>query len=540
VVLVAPSKVKTCFAPKLDFSCTNNIVEYEALILGLQKLRAMGIRRAILKTDSQVIAGHVDKSSKARDPKLEKYLDAVQRLEASFEGFSVKNIPRGENEYADLLAKSAAHGLPLPSEVFFEAIKAPSVELMERAVLTISPVHTEDWRTEIISFLQGNCLSSDEAYNKRMEARTRPYVVIEGELYKHGVCSPLLKCLSRTEGMELMKEIHAGLCGSHIGSRPLLGKVFRQGFYWPKAASDAAELVQKCEGCQKCARDQKQPSSLTQLIQPTWSLQRWGLDLLGPLPPAQGNLKYVVVAVEYFSKWIEAKPLATITSVTVQKFFWQNIVCRFGVPKAITMDNGTQFDAEAFKEFCEQIGTKIHFASVRHPESNGLVERANGIIMTGIMKLIFNQPRGKWPDKLIKVVWSHNTTISRSTGFTPFKILFGDEAITPEEAKAGSIRTMASAEDEADCSVAKDAIEGIRLQAVENINKYQAETIKWRDTKVRLKNIKPGHLVLRRVANPETVGKLHLEWEGHFLVVSSSRPGSYRLKDMDGNDIPRS
>jgi hypothetical protein len=79
---------------------------------------------------------------------------------------------------------------------------------MERVVLTISPVHSEDWGTEIISFLQGNCLSSDEAYNKRMEARTRPYVMIEGELYKHRVCLPLLKCLSRTEGIELMKEIH--------------------------------------------------------------------------------------------------------------------------------------------------------------------------------------------------------------------------------------------------------------------------------------------------------------------------------------------
>jgi transposase InsO family protein len=191
-----------------------------------------------------------------------------------------------------------------------------------------------------------------------------------------------------------------------------------------------------------------------------------------------------VVAVEYFSKWIEAKPLATITLVTVHKFFWQNIVCRFGVPKAITVDNGTQFDAETFKDFCDQIGTKIHFASVRHPESNWLVERANGIIMTGIMKLIFNQPRGLWPEELIKVVWSHNTTILRSTGFTPFKLLFGDEAITPKEAKAGSIRIVASAEDESDYSVAKDAIEGTRLHAVENINKYQAETIKWRDRKV--------------------------------------------------------
>jgi transposase InsO family protein len=193
--------------------------------------------------------------------------------------------------------------------------------------------------------------------------------------------------------------------------------------------------------------------------------------LLGPLPSAQGNLKYVVVAMEYFSKWIEAKPLATITSSTVQKFFWQNIVCRFGVPKAITIDNGTQFVVETFKDFCDRIGTKIHFTSVRHLESNGLVERANGIIMTGIMKLIFNQPRGKWPDELIKVVWSHNTTVSRSTGFTPFKLLFGDEAITLEEAKTGSTRTTASAEDEADSQITKDTIEGTRLQIIEHINK---------------------------------------------------------------------
>jgi hypothetical protein len=124
-------------------------------------------------------------------------------------------------------------------------------------LLTISPVHSEDWKTEIVSFLQGNYPLDDEAYIKRMQDRTRPYMIIEGELFKQGVCSPLLKCLSRVEGQELMKEIHAGICGAHIGFRPLLGKIFRQGFYWPKAASDAADLVQKCENCQKCARDKK-------------------------------------------------------------------------------------------------------------------------------------------------------------------------------------------------------------------------------------------------------------------------------------------
>jgi hypothetical protein len=87
-----------------------------------------------------------------------------------------------------------------------------------------------------------------------------------------------------------------------------------------------------------------------------------------------------------------------------------------------------------------------------------LVERANGITITGIMKSIFNQLKGKWLDELIKVVWSHNTAVSRSIGFTPFKLLFGDEAITPKKARTGSIRTLASAEDESDCQVTKDTI----------------------------------------------------------------------------------
>jgi ribonuclease HI len=94
-VLISPSKIRTCYAVRLEFKCTNNIAEYEAVLLGLWKLKAMGIRRAILKSDLQVITGQVDKSSKAKDSKLEKYLDIVRKMEASFEGFWVKNTKRG-------------------------------------------------------------------------------------------------------------------------------------------------------------------------------------------------------------------------------------------------------------------------------------------------------------------------------------------------------------------------------------------------------------------------------------------------------------
>jgi hypothetical protein len=152
------------------------------------------------------------------------------------------------------------------------------------------------------------------------------------------------------------------------------------------------------------------PSQLAKLIAHTWPLQRWGLDIAGPLPTAQSNLKFTLVAVEYFTKWIEARAMSTITSKMAQKFFWQNIVCRFGVPSELTVDNGKQFDNQDFREFCNSIGTKAVFISVYHPQSNGVVERANSKIFNAIKKRLFDDKKGKWADQLPEVIWALNTT----------------------------------------------------------------------------------------------------------------------------------
>jgi hypothetical protein len=143
------------------------------------------------------------------------------------------------------------------------------------------------------------------------------------------------------------------------------------------------------------------------------------------------------------------------------------------------------------------VGTNIHFASVRHLESNGLVERANIIILLGITKSLLGLPKGKWTKLLIKVVWNQNTSASRSTtGFTPFKLIFRDEVVTLEEVRLGSARVITSTQNQDDEKTSKDTIEESRLEAIEHIRKYQAETIRWRDRKVKLKNISLGHLVL--------------------------------------------
>jgi transposase InsO family protein len=209
------------------------------------------------------------------------------------------------------------------------------------------------------------------------------------------------------------------------------------------------------------------------------------MDLVGLLPTAQGNCRFAAVAVDYFTKWVEEKPLANIKATTIQKFFWQNIVCRFGVPRELMVDNGKQFDCYTFKEYCKTLGTQAKFSSVYHPQSNGAVERANGLIFSGIKKCLFDQKKGKWVDELLKVIWSHNTTISRATGFTPFRLLFSTEAMTPEEIKNESMRVLKGKElEEIDKKVEKDMIELTILEAAENIEKYQRETRVWRDKKV--------------------------------------------------------
>jgi hypothetical protein len=106
------------------------------------------------------------------------------------------------------------------------------------------------------------------------------------------------------------------------------------------AIRDAEQIDKTCKACQFAAKHQRRHGALSQLITPTWSLQRWGMDIVGPLPTAQSNFKFAVVAVEYFTKWIEVRFVATITSATIRKFFWQQIICRFGVPKELIVDNG--------------------------------------------------------------------------------------------------------------------------------------------------------------------------------------------------------
>jgi hypothetical protein len=153
------------------------------------------------------------------------------------------------------------------------------------------------------------------------------------------------------------------------------------------------------------------------------------------LTPAQGKYTFTVVAVEYFTKWIEVKPLTNVSSASIKKLYWQNIICHYGVPRHITVDNAKYYDNSMFKDFYEHIGMKVAFTSVYHPQSNIAVERANSLIFDAIMKILEGEKKGKWTEVMPTAVWSHNTTICRTTNFTPFRLMYGAEAVIREEIK---------------------------------------------------------------------------------------------------------
>jgi hypothetical protein len=158
------------------------------------------------------------------------------------------------------------------------------------------------------------------------------------------------------------------------------------------------------------------------------------------------------------------------------------------MPKDLTVDNGKQFDCQDFREFYRSIGTKLHFASIYHHQSNDAVERASGQVFSAIKKCLFDQKKGKWADELSRVIWSHNTTESRTTKFTSFRLLYEPEAMCPKELTTKSARVLVGSSRESE-EADKDLVKIDRLDAVQNLLKYQEETRKWRNKKVSPKNI---------------------------------------------------
>jgi transposase InsO family protein len=203
--------------------------------------------------------------------------------------------------------------------------------------------------------------------------------------------------------------------------------------------------LRTCQGCQFYSRQTHLPAQALQTIPITWLFAMWGLDLVGPLQKAPGGYTHLLVAVDKFSKGVEVRPLNSIRSEQAVAFF-TNIIHHFGVPNSIITDNGTQFTGRKFLNFCEDHHIRVDWAAVAHPMTNGQVEHANGMILQGLKLRIYNDLHKfgrRWMKELSLAVWSLRTMPSRATGFTPFFLVYGAEAVLPTDLEYGSPRAEA-------------------------------------------------------------------------------------------------
>ena len=235
-------------------------------------------------------------------------------------------MPRAENLQADALAKLAtASQEDLNKLTPVEHLSEPSVDLNNEEV---SPVMSElSWMDPIWDYLIEGLLSNDPKKASKLRSRSARFTIHQRALYKRGFFTPVLKCIAGLVPDYVLREVHEGMCRNHIRARALAEKVLRQGYYWPTMLIDATELVKKCKVCQKHAKISHLPSKpLTSVTSPR-PFQQWGLDILGPLPLGKGQCQFIVVVVDYFTKWAEAEPLATITKQKVRNFIWRAIIC---------------------------------------------------------------------------------------------------------------------------------------------------------------------------------------------------------------------
>jgi hypothetical protein len=268
------------------------MAEYEALLCGLKIAIELGVKRLDVRGDSQLVIDQVMKNASCHDDKMEAYCKAVRALEDKFYGIELNHVPRRYNEEADELAKIASGRITVPPNVFARDIAQPSVvfepypsnhnessgapsnpagaEPMdedpsneayvlsllegygshEAVAMDIEPAPVQaDWREKYTAWIARGELPADRAAARRIARMAKSFTLVDGELYKRAASGILQRCVPIPEGRELLRDIHAGICGHHAAPRTLVGNAFRQGFYWPTAVADASEIVRTCEGC---------------------------------------------------------------------------------------------------------------------------------------------------------------------------------------------------------------------------------------------------------------------------------------------------
>ena len=517
--------------------CSKNVVEYEALVIGLEIALEMQIDCLYAFGDSQLVVKQINEVYAVKNENLLQYHRRVKYLMTQFQEIHVSHIPRSGNDKADALAKLAA-SLTLPCErdiqvtVGERRLLPPAFERKEVfqetnhiSVLDIEEV--SDWRRDTIEYRQNERLPDDpkrRVYIKRTVVR---YAFHNNMLYKRSFDGMLLRCLSKEEAAQALKDTHGGICGAHQAGPKLAAQLKRIGYYWPTMVQDSINYTRACKSCQIHGDFIHQPPLPLHPSSLSWPFETWGLDVIGVISPKSSRLhQYILAATDYFSKWAEAIPLKEVKAEDVANFIKTHIIYRFGVPSKIISDNATYFKCKAMVKLSDKYHFQHAFSASYNPTSNGQAEAFNKILCNILKKMVTGNKRD-WHERLPEAMLAYRTTVRNSTGCTPYNLVYGSEAVLPLEIQLPSLRIatqLTSPDENAKIRLAElEALDEKRLAVQQRLEIYQAQVAGAFNKKVRFRSFKIGDLVLtvRRpvIVTRKSKGKFEPKWEGPYIIT---------------------
>ncbi|XP_024016866.1 uncharacterized protein LOC112090245 [Eutrema salsugineum] len=371
-------------------------------------------------------------------------------------------------------------------------------------------------------------------YNKKKFLRDiKRYFWDEPYLYKQCADNLFRRCISEEEVPEILFHCHRSNYAEHFATDKTVAKVLQTDYWWPTMFKDAHKFVSKCDGCQRQGNISKRKEMPQNFIQEVEVFDVWGIDFMGPFPSSFGN-KYILVAVDYVSKWVEAIASPTNDTKVVMKMFKSTIFPRFGVPRLVISDGGSHFINKVFENLLKKNGVKHKVATPYHPQTSGQVEVSNRELKRILEKTI-GPTRKDWSAKLDDALWAYRTAFKTPLGTTPFQLVYGKACHLPWELELRA--EWAKRKLNYDIQTANE-LDEIRHNAYENSKIYKEKTKEFYDRKIVHKTFSPNDQVLLYNSRLKLFpGKLKSRWSGPFKIKEVLPYGAVVLWNRQGGDF---
>jgi hypothetical protein len=383
----------------------------------------------------------------------------------------------------------------------------------------------------IHTYLSTNTLPEDfsEQQQQQLIKHSNHYILKDNLLFKRDKKNQqkLYRVITKDELSTVLYMMHNDPTSGHLGTEATFNKI-RSRYYWPQFYDDIKKYVESCDACQRRGRPRK--NNELHPIPVNSPFYQIGIDIVGPLPRTQRGKKYIVTAMDYLTKWPEARALTEATAEKVADFIYEQIICQHGCPQIILTDRGTHFNNNMVNRLLEKFKIKHLLSTPYHPQTNGLVERFNRTLCESLAKM--SDKTNDWDLFIPPVLFAYRTTKHSTTKIEPFFMVYGRAARLPLDTEESADQM---AENDRLYHLIND-VPHIRQKARSQVLQEQNKQMeRHKHITKRPINFQIGDKVLyfKAAQDQSHSGKLNPKWKGPFYIHDVLPNGAYKLRTME-------